>query len=95
MPGGHVKPWIVSQCAAPAFDLFGDEVTAIAQRLSSTSQSLADEMSMPVHSWDESERAHLDAEVVRPSRHALYGSTVKEYETCVGPLRGPQEDGRA
>ncbi len=70
MPGGHAKPWMISQCAAPPPEsLRTREIGALAQELSITSNSLGELTGNPVHPWKRERRAvidaHLDALVAR------------------------------
>jgi hypothetical protein len=79
MPGGHVKPWIISQCAAPAPTAFDDDFNALAEEMSITSSLLAEMTQFTRHQWDAERRllidAHLDAMVAK-----AYGLTMQEYE---------------
>lgn len=80
IPGGHVAPWVVSQCAAPGPSaLRTAEVLALAAELSVTSQSLATATERTLHAWDNNRRilidARLDALVAR-----AYQLNRKQYE---------------
>ncbi|SFK86024.1 Eco57I restriction-modification methylase domain-containing protein [Geodermatophilus ruber] len=82
MPGGHVTPWIVSQCAAPPPRMISPEVEGLAATLSITSQALADLTGWPVQVWTAKEREWLDAKVDAHVARA-YGLTLMEYETVL------------
>jgi hypothetical protein len=82
MSGGHVTPWIVSQCAAPDPSAMPEELKSIAERLSVTSQRLGDVLDMEVHPWVPETRDLLDARADALVAKA-YGLTFAEYETVL------------
>jgi len=79
MPGPHVKTaWMLSQIAAPLPGL-DPAIASNAERLSLTSQSVADAFDRKPYCWDEDERYALDIETdVLVAR--AYGLSCTEYE---------------
>ncbi len=62
MPGGHVTPWVLSQCAAPDVQsLKTPEVTALAQELTVTSAALVDATGYAAQTWNAERRVLIDA----------------------------------
>lgn len=75
MPGGHLAmTWLLSQLAAPEQGL-DRRIGERAERLSVTSNRLAEEYSLPVYAWDVAERladlTFLDALVARSAYELL------------------------
>lgn len=79
MPGGSLKSWIPSQCAAPSAQQVPDLAAAAAAELSLTSESVAKLMGQPVSSWDMGRRELLDAKCDALIART-YGLTTAEYE---------------
>lgn len=86
MPGGHVTPWVISQCAAPSPDRLSVEVEEVARRLSVTSAGLAEYLGTSVHPWDEAERPLLDARADALVAKA-YGLSWADYKTVLNHFR--------
>lgn len=79
MPGGHITPWVLSQCAAPDPGDFAAVVADLGASLSVTSGSLADLSGRDVTTWDAAERQRIDAELDAYVASA-YGLSRDEYE---------------
>lgn len=82
MPGGHVTPWILSQCAAPSPDALPREVTTLSEEMSITSLRLATATKFKAHQWDPVRRVSLDARLDALVASA-YGLTLREYESVL------------
>ncbi len=82
MSGGHVTPWIISQCAAPSPAEMSNEVASIAERLSVTSNRLGEVLDLEVHPWVPETRDLLDARADALVAKA-YGLTLSEYEAVL------------
>ncbi len=61
MPGGHVTPWILSQCAAPQPQALPASAGALAEELSITSLALAEMTGLAAHQWSPERRPLIDA----------------------------------
>ena len=79
MPGGHVTPWVLSQCAAPVPNAFSDEVPILSEEMSITSKRLSEATKFTVYEWDPQRRAALDARLDALVARA-YGLALPEYE---------------
>lgn len=82
MSGGHVTPWIMSQCAAPGPTDMPDELADIAEQLSVTSERLGQVLDMDVHPWVPETRDLLDARADALVAQ-VYGLSSAEYETVL------------
>lgn len=79
VPGASLKPWIISQCAAPGPPDLDPECGRLAALLSVTSKKLANAYDLSLHRWDGTERPLLDAEIDARVAHS-YKLTRAQYE---------------
>jgi hypothetical protein len=86
MPGGHLTPWVLSQCAAPSPDEFPVEATAIAGVLTTTSARLAEFLNRDAARWDSGQRELLDAQSDALVAKA-YALTLTEYEVVLNHFK--------
>jgi len=83
VPGAHLSPWVISQCAAPPPSSIDCECAALAGVLSSTSGKLANAYDLELYPWDEESRPSIEAECdARIARS--YGLVREEYEQLFG-----------
>jgi len=86
MPGGHLSPWVLSQCAAPGPNDIPAEAPDLAAALSITSTRLGDFLGRPPTEWDDAERELLDAR--SDALIALaYRLTLAEYEVVLNHFK--------
>ena len=79
VPGAHLTPWVLSQCAAPPPEALDPRCAELAGQLSVTSAKLAETYSFPLHVWDPEERPFLEAECdARVARS--YGLSRDQYD---------------
>lgn len=82
MPGGHLTPWVLSQCASPSPGEVSAEVADSACELTATSARIAELMGRETSQWDPRERELLDARSDALIAKA-YGLTLAEYEVVL------------
>ncbi|NJP96395.1 hypothetical protein HCN51_44370 [Nonomuraea sp. FMUSA5-5] len=82
MPGGHVTPWVLSQCAAPRPLALPAAATEAAAKLTLTSSRLAVCLGGEPAPWDPAARERLDAHADALIAKA-YGLSTADYETVL------------
>lgn len=86
MPGGHLTPWVLSQCAAPTPADIPGEVAPVSAALSVTSARLGAFLGWQPTLWDTQERELLDARSDALIARA-YRLTVAEYELVLNHFK--------
>lgn len=86
MPGGHLTPWVLSQCAAPTPSDIPSEVEAVSAALSVTTARLGAFLGRQPTRWDAGERELLDARSDALIAQA-YRLTLAEYEVVLNHFK--------